>query len=257
MPEGVQDAILSWYGFLSSLSAQITPEIMGFDQRLGISFVTALLLGVLGATAPCQLTQSVGMLTILGRHDAGRPRLRAAVAYLAGKALVYTTLGAAAVALGAGLNEVSIPVFVMARKALGPMMIVIGLAMVGVLRFRWAPTAGLVARLRAVARQRAERAPMLPGVAFGFSFCPTLFALFFGILIPLSLARPDGFVYPAIFALGTALPLLLLLTVLSLGSGSVRRYVARFGRGQHVVAAVAGVVLVVTGLHDTVIYWLL
>ncbi|MGH2618935.1 MAG: hypothetical protein ACRDJC_27220, partial [Thermomicrobiales bacterium] len=103
----IRDAALRWYIFTSSLSAGALPTFQALDARIGIPLITALLLGVLGAAAPCQLTQSVGMLAILGRRDAGRSRWQAACAYLAGKALVYSSLGMLAVVLGAGLAEVS------------------------------------------------------------------------------------------------------------------------------------------------------
>ena len=257
MLDVIRDAALRWYIFTSSLNAGAMPAFQALDARIGIPVITALLLGVLGAAAPCQLTQSVGMLTILGRRDAGRSRWQAALAYLAGKALVYSTLGMLAVVLGAGLAEVSIPVFVAARKALGPLMIVVGLAMAGALRWSWAPCSGLAARLRAIARQRADGVPFLLGVAFGFAFCPTLFALFVGLLIPLALARPDGVAYPALFALGTSLPLLAVLGLLSLGGGSLQHYARPIGQGQQIVGVLAGVVLIVVGLNDTVVYWLL
>ncbi|MBA2598816.1 MAG: sulfite exporter TauE/SafE family protein [Chloroflexia bacterium] len=197
------------------------------------------------------------MLAILGRQSAGRPRWQAMFAYLAGKALVYSTLGLLAVVLGAGLAEVSIPVFVAARKALGPLMVVVGLAMAGVLRWSWTPGSGLASRLRAVVRQYTDGGPFLIGLAFGFAFCPTLFALFVGLLIPLALTRPDGVLYPALFALGTALPLLAILGLLSLRRGSPRHYAQPIGQGQRIVGVLAGVVLIVAGLNDTVVYWLL
>jgi cytochrome c-type biogenesis protein len=257
MLDAVRDVALGWYSLMSSLSAEALPTFQALDARIGVPLITALLLGVLGAAAPCQLTQSVGMLTILGRQTTGRPRWQAAFAYLAGKALVYSALGFVAVLLGAGLAEVSIPVFVAARKGLGPLMIVVGLAMAGVLHWSWAPGSGLAARLRTVARQRAGGAPFLLGVAFGLAFCPTLFALFAGLLIPLALTRPDGVVYPALFALGTALPLLVALGLLSLGGESLRHYVRPIGQGQQIVSVLAGVVLIAPGLNDTVVYWLL
>lgn len=74
----------------------------------------------------------------------------------------------------------------------------------------------------------------------GFSFCPTRFASFFGLLVPLALACSDRLRYPALFALGTALPLLLAFGLLVLGGGSLRRYTGH-----------------IAGLHDTPIYWLL
>ncbi len=154
----------------------------------------------------------------------------------------------------------SILVFVAARKALGPLVVVIGLALTGVLRLRWVPGHEVASRLRRVARRRADGAHFLLGVAFGFSFCPTLFALFFVILIPLALSRPEGLVYPALFVFGTALPLLLALGLLSLGGGSPRRYserIGRIGRTQRVVAVLGGLLLALAGLHDTLVYWLL
>lgn len=257
MLDAVRDVALRWYSFTSSLSAGAMPAFQALDARIGVPLVTALLLGVLGAAAPCQLTQSVGMLTILGRHTTGRPRWQAAFSYVLGKALVYSALGIFAVLLGTGLAEVSIPVFVAARKTLGPVMIVVGLAMAGVLHWSWAPGFGLAARLRTVARQRAGGTPFLLGVAFGFAFCPTLFALFAGLLIPLALARPDGLVYPALFALGTALPLLAVLGLLSLSGESLRHYARPIGQSQQIIGVLAGVLLIALGLNDTVVYWLL
>lgn len=253
----LRDLALRWYVFLSSLSGWAIPAVQSAERSIGVPAVSALLLGVLGAAAPCQLTQSVGMLAILGRQEAGRPRWQAALAYLGGKALVYSGLGLLAVAIGAGLDQSSIPVFVAVRKALGPLMIVVGLTMLGVVRLRWAPGYALTTRLRTAARHRAVGAPFLLGIAFGFSFCPTLFALFFGFLIPLALARPDGVLYPALFGLGTALPLLTALVLLSLGGGSLQHTARRIGRAQRVAAVVAGALLLVLGLNDTVVYWLL
>lgn len=257
MLDAIRESVFHWYTFLSSLSADVTPRLTALDQRIQLPLVSALLLGLIGAAAPCQLTQSVGMVALLGGKRAGRPRWRAALAYLAGKALVYTVLGLLAVAVGAGLAQTSIPIFVTVRKALGPLMVVVGLAVAGALRVSWAPGYALTHRWRDRARRRAERAPFLLGIAFGFAFCPTLFALFFGFLIPLALARPDGVLYPALFALGTALPLLAALGLLSLGGGSLRHYAGQIGRGQRVVAVLTGVILVVVGLHDTVVYWFL
>jgi len=253
----LRDMILDWYVFMSSLSAKVTTDVLLLDRRIGISLVSALLLGLIGAAAPCQLTQSVGMVAVLGRTEAGRPRWRATLAYLAGKAMVYSGLGLLAIAVGASLSELSIPVFVAARKVLGPLMILVGLGMIGILRFHWAPGYGVAMRLRGALQRRGEGAPFLLGVAFGFAFCPTLFALFFGFLVPLALSRPDGVLYPALFAIGTVLPMVMILGVLSVGGGSLRRYTREVGRAQRVVAAVAGAALIVVGLNDTLIYWMI
>jgi len=46
------------------------------------------------------------------------------------------------------------------------------------------------------------------GMLFAFAFCPYSGALFFGILIPLVLDSRGGLVLPPLFAVGTALPVL-------------------------------------------------
>jgi cytochrome c biogenesis protein CcdA len=257
MLDAVREVALHWYILTSSLSAGAMPAFQSLDARIGIPLISALLLGVLGAAAPCQLTQSVGMLAILSRRSAGLSRWHGVLAYLAGKALVYSALGVLAVVLGAGLAEVSIPVFVTARKVLGPLMVIVGLAMVGALRWSWAPGSSMASRVQVIAHHRPRGAPFLLGVAFGFAFCPTLFALFVGLLIPLALARPDGVVYPAVFALGTVLPMVGILGLLSLGGGAFHQYARSIGRGQQIVSVLAGVVLIIIGLNDTVVYWLL
>ena len=257
MPDLVRAALQDWYAFLSSFAGNAMLALTAVDAQVRIPLVSALLLGLVGAVAPCQLTTSLGAFAILGRTRSGRPLGRAVLAYLAGKAAAYSALGIVALVIGAGLAELSIPAFVAARKALGPLLVIVGLAMLGVLRLRWAPGGRLAARLREAVRRRASGAPFLLGMAFGFSFCPTLFALYFGVLIPLALSRPDGVVYPALFALGTSLPLLLGLGLVAFGGGTLRRYIGQVGRGQRVIALVAGALLVLAGLHDTAVYWFL
>jgi cytochrome c-type biogenesis protein len=259
MLDVVRNAALGWYVFTSSLTAGAWPAFRALDARIGVPLVSALLLGILGAAAPCQLTQSLGMISILARHGGGGARWQGAVAYLAGKSLVYTGLGVLAVLLGAGLAEVSIPVFVAIRKAIGPLMIVVGLTMIGVVRLPWLPGARLAARVRVFAASgaTANGTAFLLGVAFGFAFCPTLFALFAGFLIPLALTRPDGVVYPAFFAVGTALPLLAALGLLSVGVGVLKRQIRSIGRAQRWAGVAAGLTLVLVGVNDTIVYWLL
>ena len=253
----LREGVFQWYSFIGALSADLTPHIELLTQQIGIPMVTALLLGLLGAAAPCQLTQSVGMLAVLGRRP-GSSRWRDALAYVSGKALVYTALGLVALATGTGFAATSIPLFVWVRKALGPLMILIGFAMAGGIRLRWAPGFRLATALRARIDWQRRGTPLLLGAAFGFAFCPTLFVLFFGLLIPLALARPDGVVYPALFALGTTLPLMTVLGLLTLRrGGTARGYARQVGRGQQIAAVLTGLTVIGVGFHDTFVYWLL
>ena len=96
----------------------------------------------------------------------------------------------------------------------------------------------------------------LLGVAFAFAFCPTLFLLFFGLLIPLSLSAKGGVLFPAIFAFGMTLPLLTMSLVTSIAADRVGNYVDRVKRVERLARPVIAVIFLLAGLNDTLVYWL-
>ncbi|MGH2797812.1 MAG: sulfite exporter TauE/SafE family protein [Thermoleophilaceae bacterium] len=245
-----------WYQLLGSLNRALAEPIRALSDDIGLAPVTALLLGVLGALSPCQLTTGIGALALIGRRPDRRP-LIAGVAYVAGKALVYALLGGAFVILGSALATSTIPVIQVVRRVLGPLMILIGLVLVGALRSRL--TLRIGERVAASAADRLDatkpRGAFVLGMAFALAFCPTLFLLFFGLLIPLALASPGGLVFPALFALGTAAPLLVLLALLGIGLGGTARASGVMQRAQPILTWLAGFVLIAAGLNDTIVYW--
>lgn len=246
-----------WYVILSTLNAAVAEPLRALDAAIGIPLVSALLFGLLGATSPCQLTTNAGALAYVARGSGSRGGVaRGAFAYLLGKMLVYSVIGVAVILAGRQLAQTSIPLIVLARKVLGPLMILLGVYLLGLLPLRLSLGHGLAERLEARAGP-GPRGAFLLGAAFSFAFCPTLFLLFFGLTIPLALASPIGVIYPGAFALGTALPLLGLAGLLTAGVGATKGYVAGARRLDAWLRPAAAVVLILAGLNDTVVYWLL
>ena len=93
------------------------------------------------------------------------------------------------------------------------------------------------------------------GPAFALPFCPPLFWLFFGLPLPLALATPAGVVFPALFAAGTAMPVLAVGALLAAGAPVGGG--ATLGRVGRVLTPASGLVFVLLGLNDTLIYWAL
>lgn len=141
------------------------------------------------------------------------------------------------------------------RRALGPLMILLGLFMLGWLRLRLPLPTGAASRLKTWAEARGGAIGAFGlGTAFGLAFCPTLFWLFFGLMLPTAIASSTGVLFPALFALGTAAPLLLMLALLG-RAGQKREVMGGMRRFNRVLTVVAGVILVLAGLYDTVVYW--
>jgi hypothetical protein len=252
----VLDTLREWYVILSRLSAWLAGPLGEASTRLDLPLVSPFLLGLVGAVAPCQLTTNASAMAFLSRRGARSAAVAEAGAFLVGKAIIYTALGGVALAAGAELQRTAVPVAVIARRVLGPMLLLIGLGLLGVWRLRGGFGVRLAARVAACAPRPGLARAFLLGGAFAVAFCPTLFWLFFGLTVPLSLESRAGFAFPALFALGTSVPVLLVGGILASGGGGGVDP-ATLGRTGVVLTRVAGGIFVVAGLHDTLTYWAL
>lgn len=251
----MRDLALAWYGVLNALSIALKGPLAGLTGGTEATLLTAIILGLIGAVSPCQLSTNAASMAYVvgGPGQRGKGLAWSATAYVAGKVLVYSGIGLLAVLMGQGLQALAIPTFAATRRGLGPLMILIGLALLGL----WRPRLGFGHGPSLWLRQRTGGGifgSFLLGVAFAFAFCPTLALLFFGYVIPTAIAAPIGPLYPAAFALGTTFPLLLTVAVLLLGSDPdtlSRRLAAWEPR----LRKAAGVIFLLAGLNDAALYW--
>jgi len=254
--------VLQYYTWLSGLFNAVAVPIRDLADSINLPLVSVLLFGLLGTTAPCQLSTNVAALAFLSRGvDDSRRLWGQTLAYIAGKVTVYLLVGGLIVVLSLQVGQVSqtvIPVVVVARRALGPLLIIVGLFMVGLLKLRLSLGGRFSAWLEEKAgRQQGLVPAYLLGMAFSFAFCPTLFTLFFGLTIPLAIASPGGVLFPGFFAVGTALPVLGLAALMASGSVNVGQFVKRFKAANIWVQRVVGVIFIVIGIHEVILYWLL
>ena len=69
--------------------------------------------------------------------------------------------------------------------------------------------------------QRGSLGTFLLGMLFALAFCPTSGVLYFGMLIPMSATSSMGYILPAIFAIGTALPVTVVAWVLAFSTEKI------------------------------------
>lgn len=246
-----------WYTILASLNSIVSGPLSALARNTtDFPFLSPVILGILGATAPCQLTTNAAALAYLARKiDDWRYALSAALAYLLGKVAVYTLAGGTVVLLGTQVADASVPTLVLVRKLLGPLMILLGLILLGVIRSNVSFGEGLKDWLRARSSGYGARGSFALGVAFALAFCPTLFWLFFGILIPLAVTSRGGILYPGFFALGTTIPLLALVGLLLFSAASAQGYIRKMTSWGKVIQRGAAIVFVLAGINDTITYW--
>jgi len=254
----MRDLMLGWYSIMSTLYAAVQGPFVGLTSGGETTLLTALLLGILGAASPCQLSTNASSIAYLlrGVGRQGQPIGWATAAYIAGKVFMYSGIGLLAILMGQGLQAVAIPTVVVARKVLGPLMILIALAMFGIWRPRWGFGHGVSLRLRDRVGGGGTLNAFLLGVAFSFAFCPTLALLFFGYVIPTTIKSATGPLHPAAFAVGTTLPLIVTAVVLAAGV-DVQALTRRVPAWEPWLRRGAGVIFLLAGINDTLLYWFL
>ncbi len=247
-----------YYVLLSTFAREFTIPISDIADAINIPLASALLFGLIGALSPCQLSSNLAALAWVSRGAGGRGAVaRSAIAYVLGKMTVYMLVGGAVILLGLQLQQSAIPIIIAARKAMGPLLIVVGLMMLGIFKLNVSFGHQIGAWFERRAAGKGVWGTYLLGVAFSFAFCPTLFWLFFGLTIPLAITSAGGVIFPAVFAAGTTIPLFLFGALITMGLGSMGQVLANARRLDVWVARAAAIVFLLVGLNETVLYWLL
>lgn len=242
------------YRSAAELGGRLSEPVNALRLQTGSSLLTPFLLGLMAAVAPCQLSSGAAALAYVVKDGrSGQPHRRAA-AYLLARVLVYGLGGAIILALVGKTVPAPVEFFTSVRRVLGPLTLLSGLVMLGWVRWRWLLGTDLADRLQEVWQRRGGIwGAFALGLAFSFTFCPTLFLLFFGLTLPQALTAPAGTLYPVLFALGMSAPLLILVGLLpAQGTPNPAAQARRLGQ---LVTPLAGAVFVLAGFFDTFVYW--
>jgi cytochrome c-type biogenesis protein len=218
---------------------------------LWLAVGSALWLGILTSISPCPLATNIAAVSYVGRQvGSARAILLSGTLYTAGRTLTYTVLGAAAVWSLMSIVAVSSFLQGTIHRLLGPLLIVVGLLLLGVFKLSL-PGGGFSERLqRRVDRSGVWGAGLL-GIVFALSFCPVSAGLFFGGLLPLAVEHSSPLLVPAVFGVGTALPVAGFAVLLAAGVSWLGSALDRVQTLEHWARPVTALVLLAVGVWET------
>ncbi len=246
------------YDTLSRISAWLSQPFTSAAYSTDIAVLAALMLGIVGSVAPCQISANLGAISFYGNRYVQKIFSPWEIAlYIGGKILVFSVFGILFWLFDEGVSNQSILFFVAARKLLGPLFILIGLYLLNWIRLPGNMGHRVSQRLEGFAKRLGGKwGSFLMGVAFSLGFCPTMFWLFFGILMPMTFRATEGPLLPSLFAIGTAIPLLVVFG-LYIGFGLDRIMVKKLKKwGSHIQKA-TGLFFIIWGINDSFTYWTL
>jgi cytochrome c-type biogenesis protein len=220
-------------------------------DSLWLAAGSALWLGILTSISPCPLATNIAAVSYVGRQ-VGRTRavLLSGGLYTAGRTLAYVMLGAAAV--WSLMSMVSVSSFLQGgfHRALGPLLIVVGFLLLGVIKINL-PALGVSKDLQ----ERVDRTGVwgagLLGLFFALSFCPVSAGLFFGSLVPLAADRSSPLLLPTLYGIGTALPVAVFAVLLAAGAGWLGKTLDRVQVFEVWARRATAVVFIGVGVYET------
>ena len=215
---------------------------------------SALWLGILTSVSPCPLATNVAAITFIGRRlESPRWVLASGLLYTAGRVLTYTVLGILLVSSVLSAPSVALVLQKYMNQVLGPVLILIGMLLLEIISFG-SFGAGLAGRLQ----QRADRwgvlGALLLGVVFALSFCPVSAALFFGSLLTIAVKARSGILLPAVYGIGTGLPVLAFAILIAAGARSLAKAFDKITAVERWARRVTGVVFLGIGIYYTLAY---
>ena len=221
---------------------------------LGWAALSALWFGILTSISPCPLATNITAISFVGRRTgSSRGVLLSGLLYTVGRALVYTAIGVLLVTSLLSAPTVSMTLQTWMNKLLGPILILVGMVMLGLLRLTFRGR-GMSERLQ----QRVEGWGLLGALALGalfaLSFCPVSATLFFGSLLPLAVKHGSGVLLPFIYGIGTAIPVVIFAIVLAFGARWLGKIFERVTQVERVMRTLTGIVFVAVGIYMSLVH---
>lgn len=213
--------------------------------------LTAFLLGLLTALSPCPLATNIAAIGFIGKEMEDRKRVfRNGLLYTLGRILAYTLLGFVLILIlneGSSMFGIQKTIGTWGERVLGPALLVIGLFILFGDRMNL-PQFGFKGNAEGLAKKGGWGA-LLIGILFALAFCPTSGVFYFGMLIPLSATTTAGYLLPPVFAIATALPVLVVAWILAFSVQQMGRFYGRMRTVQRWMNLFVGVLFIGIGIY--------
>ncbi|MGC8740151.1 MAG: aromatic aminobenezylarsenical efflux permease ArsG family transporter [Candidatus Sumerlaeaceae bacterium] len=183
---------------------------------------TALWVGILTSISPCPLATNIAAMSYLAKH-VGAPRMAVerGVLYSVGRTLAYIILAVIFVKSALSSPRVAQVIQKVMSVVIGPLLIFIACFLLEWVRLPSFSLVGESERIQKWAERSGNLGALLLGFVFALTFCPVSAGLFFGTLIPLALQTQSVFFVPALYGLGSAMPVVAFALVLVFSAASL------------------------------------
>ena len=223
-----------------------------------VPVLTAFLLGLLTAVSPCPLATNITAIGFISKDIESKDRtFLLGILYTIGRMVAYSLLGALLIWMlrrGFDTFDLQSKVSQWGEMLLSPVLIVMGLLMLFGDRL---PLSGFGLNASEKSwRLRGAWGSLLLGILFAMAFCPTSGLFYFGMLIPMSASATGGYALPAVYALATGLPVVIVAWIIAYSIGNIAGFYKKMQVFQKWLNRMVAVLFIIVGIYYAYTFYL-
>jgi cytochrome c biogenesis protein CcdA len=221
-------------------------------QNSDIPLLTAFALGLLTAIAPCPLATNITATAYIAKTINSKKKvLLSGFIYTLGRIFSYTVIGAI-IYFGASKFQIAKLFQGNGEKYIGFVLVFLGLIMLDIIKLNFIKGFNFADTLSDKFKDKGLLGSFLLGLIFALAFCPYSGALFFGMLIPLTIK--SGLYIPIAFSVGTGLPVILFAFVIAFSLERLSKYFKAITKIEKIMRLFTAIIFIITGLYYINIY---
>ena len=215
--------------------------------------LTAFLLGLITAISPCPLATNITATAYLSKEIGNKRQiLFNGISYTLGRIFTYTALGLAFY-FGASQFRIAKILQGVGGIWLGIALVVTGVLMLDVIKPGEIGLGRLTKKLGKKEGKKNYLDAFGLGLLFALAFCPYSGVLYFGGLIPMTIASPSGLLLPPIFAIATSLPVIVIAWLVAYSIGNIGKFYNKMNIFQKWFKRIAATVFIAVGAYYLII----
>ena len=219
-----------------------------------VPVVSALVLGLLTAISPCPMATNITAIGFIGKDIENKNRVfYNGMVYTLGRTFSYTAL-AVIIFLGADQFKISGIFQQYGEKIIGPLLLIIGVLMFGVIKLNFPAFNNISERLQNK-KKFSYWSVFLLGVVFALAFCPYSGVLYFGMLIPLTVST-SGLHLPVVYAIATGIPVIIFAWLIAFTISGVGNLYKRIKSFEFWFRKVVALLFIGIGIYYIIVVWL-
>jgi cytochrome c-type biogenesis protein len=220
---------------------------------------TAFILGLMTAISPCPLATNISAIGFISKDIENKRRIFLnGLLYTLGRAISYSVLGVIVIAIlrqGASIYKVQKTISIYGEMFIGPLLVIIGIFMLDIIKLNLSFSSKLSEKAEEKASGGSSWGALLLGLVFALAFCPYSVVLYFGGLIPLSVASPIGYFLPFIYAIATGLPVIIVAWILAFSVSKIGTFYNSLKSIEKWSRRVVSILFISVGIYYIIVFY--